>query len=89
MLPLSAGGPAQEIHRAQLRYKAAPLPLRAGFFAEAEGAGGKERYPDDITEDRAVLVPADGGVFRVFGDEDLLLLAGSKRRKAFRLPLNP
>jgi hypothetical protein len=30
-------------------------------------------------------VPADGGVFRVFGDEDRLQLAGSKRRKAFRL----
>ena len=85
MLPLIAGGPAQEIDRARLRYEAAPLPSRSGFFAKAKGARGKERYPDDIAEDGAVLVPADGGVFRVFSDEDLLQLAGSKRRKTFRL----
>ena len=65
--------------------KAATLPLLAGFFTKAKGATRKERYPDNIAEDSAVLVPADGGIFCVFGDKDLLQLAGKNPRKAFRL----
>ena len=55
-----------------------------GFQAQAEGAGRQKRNPDDVTEYRAVLVPADRGAGRVFGDEDLLKAAGRDPSEAFR-----
>ena len=41
--------------------------------------------PASSPKTESVLVPADGGIFRVFGDEDLLQFGGSKRREAFCL----
>ena len=72
MLPLGARRPAQQVNRPRLRYEILPLPALACFEAQAEGAGRKKRNADNVTEDRAILVPADSCTRRVFGNENLL-----------------
>ena len=57
--------------------KIASLPVGTGFAAQTEGAERQERGPDDVAEDRAVLVPTDGGTGRVFGDKDLVKITGA------------
>ena len=44
----------------------------------------KKRDPDDVAEDRAVLVPTDGGAGRVFGDKDLVKSTGCDLGELFR-----
>ena len=74
----------QQIDRAWLCRKIASLPVGTGFAAQAEGAERQERDPDDVAEDRAVLVPTDGGTGRVFGDKDLVKCTGCDFGEVFR-----
>ena len=57
MLPLTAGGPAQEVDRARLRYKAAPLPLLAGPTPQT-GHGSSAQSLSTTTSDKPQCQPA-------------------------------
>ena len=84
VLPLGARRPAQEINGARPYREIAPLPAMTCFQAETEIAGGQKRDTDDVSEYRAVLMPAYGSTRRVFSDQDLLETAGRESRQAFR-----
>ena len=84
MLPLSACAPAQLVNGPRLRYEILSLLALACFEAQAEGAGRKKRNTDDVSKDRAILVPADSCARRVFGNENLRKPARRDACESFR-----
>ncbi len=72
MLPLPAGGAAQEIGGAGFGGDSDALPLGAGAAAEAESGFGEQRDADDVAEYGPVAVPANAGAGGIFDQQGVL-----------------
>jgi hypothetical protein len=84
MLPFGAREAAQEVNRTRLRIEGIPLEARAQSPPHTEDAWCAQGNANDVAEDRAVLVPTDGGAWHVFGDKDLVKRTGCDFGEVFR-----
>src|SRR5262249_60210532 len=81
VFPLARARPSEPIRRSGFKNQSSALPSRPVLGAEAERALGRQRYAHNLAKGWAVLVPADGGARRVFGDQHVLQIRRDQRSK--------